>query len=68
MITAYEEHVPKTIKTSNKYFFKYLSSRKPARGTVGPLDDQGVRGFLKDNREMAKKQNAFFAFIFTVED
>ncbi|XP_054853518.1 uncharacterized protein LOC129342059 [Eublepharis macularius] len=64
----YEEHIAKNIKTNNKHFFKYIRSRKPAREAVGPLDDQGVKGLLKNNREMAEKLHAFFASVFTVED
>ena len=64
----FEEHVTNNIKFINKEFFKYIRSRKPAREAVEPLDDKGVKGVLKEDREIAEKLNEFFASVFTAED
>ncbi|XP_061469435.1 uncharacterized protein LOC133378834 isoform X1 [Rhineura floridana] len=63
----FEEHIAKNIKTNNKKFYKYIQSRRPSREAIGPLDDKGVKGVLK-NDETAEKLNEFFASVFTVED
>lgn len=53
----FEKHIIKSIKTSNKKFFKYIRSRKPARVAVGPLDDNGIKAILMDNKAIADKLN-----------
>uniref|UniRef100_K7EZH3 Reverse transcriptase domain-containing protein n=1 Tax=Pelodiscus sinensis TaxID=13735 RepID=K7EZH3_PELSI len=49
-------------------FFKYIRSRKPAKKPVGPLDDQAIKGAIKDDKAIAEKLNDFFASVFTAED
>lgn len=34
-----------------------IISRKPAGEAVGQLDDEGVKGLLKEDREIAEKLN-----------
>lgn len=48
------------------HFFKYLQSRKPIREAVGPLDDHGIKGLLKEDGETAEKLNHFFASGFSM--
>ena len=45
-----------------------VTSRKPAREAVGPLDGEGGKGEGKGDLEIAEKLNEFFASVFTTED
>lgn len=38
----YEEQIAENIKTHRKSISERIISRKPARETLGPLDDQGA--------------------------
>lgn len=42
MEREFKEWPVKSIKTNSKQYFKYVQSRKLARGAVGPLNDQGL--------------------------
>ncbi|CAM4388385.1 unnamed protein product [Lepidochelys kempii] len=64
----FEEQLAKNSKGNNKMFFKCIRSRKPAKQTVGPLDDRDTKGALKDNKVIAEKLNEFFASVLTAED
>lgn len=48
----------KHIKTDSNEVYKYFSSKKLAK--VGPLDDNGIKGVLKDSKRIAEKLNEFF--------
>lgn len=47
--------------------FKYIRSRKPVRKLVSQLDLQGVKATLKQNKNIAKKLNDFYASAFTTK-
>lgn len=51
------------MKTNNTHSFKYIRRRKLVREAAESLDDKGIKGLLKENREMAKKLNDFFFCI-----
>ncbi|XP_053145920.1 uncharacterized protein LOC128342544 isoform X2 [Hemicordylus capensis] len=63
----FEEHIDTSVKGNKKNFFKYIRRRKPAREAVGPLDE-GIKGSIKEDKEIAEKLNEFFAFVFMAED
>lgn len=52
---------------NSKHFFKYITSRKPAGMTVGPLDNKTVKGLLKEDRETEKDLSAFFESVFSIK-
>lgn len=54
-----------TISTSN--IFRAIRNRKPSRQAVGPLDNQGAKGTLKEDKAVAEKLNELFASICTAE-
>lgn len=55
------EYIPKkNIKTNHKNVSKYISSRKSPGKALGPLDEPGAKGFVKDSRRMAEKPGALF--------
>lgn len=63
----FEEHTIKSEQT-NKRFFKFNRSRKPVKESVGPLDDQGVKQALKEDKAIPEMLNEFFASVCTAED
>lgn len=56
-----EEQIAKNSIMKNNHFFKYIRSRKLAQEAVGPLDNKGIKGLLKEETE-------FFMSVFTVEN
>lgn len=45
-----------------------INTLKSARNVIGPLENKGMKGNVKEDRELAEKLNKFFASIFTIED
>lgn len=52
----------KSQRQTTKNFLRYVRSRKPAEDWAGPSDGKGVKGVLKEEKEIAKKLIDFFLF------
>lgn len=52
----FEEYISKNIKINNKQVFEYTRSKTLSRETIGPLDDNGNKGVLKE-KAIAEKFN-----------
>lgn len=68
MQTVFVECISKTIKTTNKDFFKYIRSSKQARETVRPLENNRIKGVLEEDKVVDETQNEFFSSVFTSKD
>ena len=49
------------------HFFKHIRSRRSARESEVPSDDQGIKGDSEKNRAITEKLNKFLALVCTVE-
>lgn len=49
-----------------KHVFQFIKSRKPAKLAVAPLEE-GVKGKVKEDTEIAEKLKGFFPSFFTTE-
>lgn len=52
----------------NKTFIGHVKSRKLAKEAVGPLDNERIKGKVKESLEMAEKPDELAAPVFTGKD
>ena len=55
----FEEKLAKGKKPTNKSFFKHNRIRKPARKSRGPIDDQEMKGALKEDKTVVQTIKIF---------
>lgn len=60
---AVEEKLAKGKKTDNKSFFKHIRVRKPARKSGRQVNDQGMRGTLKEDKTVVRTIKIFYIYI-----
>lgn len=65
---AFVGFIARDIKSNNKSFFECIRSRKLFREPIGQLNNKGMKGLLKEGREIAEKLNEFYASLVTVEN
>ena len=63
----YEIKLAKDSKKEPKRFYGYVNSRKPLKGSIGPIKDKDGR-LTEIPAEMSKILNEHFTSVFTVED
>ena len=63
----YEDRIASNSKTNPKEFYSYIRKKKTVTPTIGPLKDENEQ-ITRDESEMAKILNNYFASVFTIEN